>query len=208
MSIQATSQINVWFVYSRNMYTFTKIIFFHSFHSSLFTREGLWNHGLPGTISPSVTSYHRAPYLCKMPVGLQRKKKNTPTTLTSSSLCLGRLLALSLAFAVTPSLSPRKFQCTPLPEAPIYLNRWGPGSLCFPKCCCSWTSSYRYKLRMCYGRRETQQPFLRAYVLAKSKTLLRYSITLLTQKTISWHCCINSTTIFSLRLSHHSIICH
>lgn len=170
---QAISQTNTWFLYSRNTSTFTKIILsIHSVSiSSFFTREGLWNYELPGTVPPSVTSYHKVPYLCKMPGGLQRKDENTHTTLISSSQCLGRLLAFSLAFAVMPRLSPRKFQCTPLSEGPIYLNRWGPGSLCFPKCCCSWTSSYRYQLRMCNGTRETQQPFLAPSSAGKVKNI-------------------------------------
>lgn len=122
---------------------FQKYIHFHqnySFHSLHFHFQFLHQRGLVklwapwdyfptyDIISQSTLSLQNA---CRSAEG-KRKHTHHPCL-----QCLGRLLALSLTFAVMPSLSPRKFQCTPLPEAPIYLNRWGPGSLCFPKCCCS-----------------------------------------------------------------------
>lgn len=108
------------FVYSRNTYTFTKIIFpFIPFPvsspergcetmSSLEQFPHLWHH-IQSTLS-----------LQNAWGSAEEKSKHTHTTLISSSQCSGRLLALSLAFAVMPSLSPRKFQCTPLPEAHLF----------------------------------------------------------------------------------------
>lgn len=145
---------------------FQKYIHFHHnnsffsfrFHFQFLHRRVVVKGWSPWDYFPACDIIHKAPYLCKMPGGLQRKKENTHTTLISSSQSSGRLLALSLALAVMPSLSPRKFQCTPLPEALIYLNRWGPGSLCFPKCCCSWTSSYRYQ-ECAMGQEKHSSPF-------------------------------------------------
>lgn len=113
----------------------------------------------------------RAAYLCKMPGGPQREKENTHTALTSSSLCLARLVVLSLAFAVIPSLSPSKFQSTPLPEAPIYLNRWDQ-NFCTSQSAVAAEPAYKAILLQvsikhtqrgisgCEGARATQQPFL------------------------------------------------
>lgn len=124
---QANSQINTGYKYSRNMHSFLKVIsssFLFTVKLIPLTREGLFDSELPGTVSPFMTPYQEQLIFVKCLEVYGGKKENTHSTLTTSCQCLARLAVLSLAFAVIRCLSPSKFQSTPFPEAPIYLNRW------------------------------------------------------------------------------------
>lgn len=135
------------------------------------TRERLYNCEVPGTVSPSATPYHKQLIFAKCLEVHRGKKENTHTALASSSLCLARLAVLSLAFAVIPSLSPNKFQSTPLPEAPIYLNRWEQ-NYCISQSAVAAELAYKAiplqvsvknvqrGISGCRGARTTQQPFV------------------------------------------------
>ena len=101
----------------------------------------------------------------------EEKRKHAQTALSSSSSGLARLAVLSLAFAIIPSLSPSKFQSTPLPEAPIYLNRWDQ-NFCTSQSAVAAEPAYKaiqlqvsiknvqWGISGCRRARATQQPFL------------------------------------------------
>lgn len=140
---QAISHANMWFEYSRNAYTFLKIILSFLLWNPLpppergcaaMSSQGLfphlWHHT---TSSLSLQNAWRS---------AEEKRKHThrPYHLLLLLLMLGQACSSQPGFCCYTQFEPK--------QIPIHSSSWGshlfkqvgPELLYFPKCCCSWTS--------------------------------------------------------------------